>query len=245
MKNLIRIIASALVFAIGPAFATGPLTEAHKKQIETIIQDYILDNPEIITKAITALQARQREAEERGTKAALVANRSRLSNDPTSPVGGNPNGDVTLIEFFDYRCGVCKRVHPIVAKLVDDDRKIRRVYKEWPILGPASLVAARAALASRKQGKYIVFHNAMMEARGRLDQAAVMRIAKRVGLDTTQLARDMDGPGISRVLQRNFALAEALKLTGTPSFVIGDTLLRGGRDLATMRKLVAEARAGK
>ena len=247
MKTLIRMIAavSVLVFAVGPAFAAEPLSEARKKHIETIIEDYILANPEIITKAIEVLQARQRAAEKRGTRAAVVANRSKLFFDPTSPVGGNTNGDVTLVEFFDYRCGVCKRVHPIVAKLVADDRKIRRVYKEWPILGPESRLAARAALASRKQGKYFVFHNAMMEARGRLDRAAVMRIAKRVGLDATRLARDMKDPGIESVLRRNFALAEALKLTGTPSFVIEDTLLRGGRDLATMQKLVADARAKK
>ena len=247
MKKHLGLITAAavLAFVAGPATSAGSLTETQKKEVEAVIQDYILKNPEIISKAIDALQARQREAEEKASKAALIANRSQLFKDATSPVSGNPNGDITVIEFFDYRCGVCKRVHPIVARLIKDDPNIRRVYKEWPILGPDSVLAARAALASRKQGKYFAFHNAMMEARARLNRAAIMTIAKRVGLDTTQLTRDMEDPEINGILQRNYALAEALKLNGTPSFVIEDTLLKGGRDLPTMRKLVADARAKK
>ena len=251
MKKLLGLITAAavLAFVAGPATSAGSLTETQKKEVEAVIQDYLLKNPEIISKAIDALQARQREAEEKASKAALIANRSQLFKDATSPVGGNPNGDITVIEFFDYRCGVCKRVHPIVARLIKDDPNIRRVYKEWPILGPDSVLAARAALASRKQGKYFVFHNAMMEAliSGKAEgvAASIMTIAKRVGLDTTQLTRDMGSPEINGILQRNFALAEALKLNGTPSFVIEDTLLKGGRDLPTMRKLVADARAKK
>jgi protein-disulfide isomerase len=247
MKNLLRLISTIafLIVAGTPAISAEALTDAQKKNVEAVIQNYLLENPEIITKALEVLQARKIEAEERESKAALTAQRSRLFDDPTSPVGGNPDGDVTLIEFFDYRCGVCKRVHPIVAKLMKGDPKIRRVYKEWPILGPDSVLAARAALASRKQDKYFAFHNAMMEARSRLNRDVIMRIAKRVGLDTAQLARDMESPEIGRVLQVNRALAQALKLNGTPSFVIEDTLLRGGRDLATMKKLVADARAKK
>jgi protein-disulfide isomerase len=247
MKKHLGLITAAavLAFVAGPATSAGSLTETQKKEVEAVIQDYILKNPEIISKAIDALQARQREAEEKASKAALIANRSQLFKDATSPVSGNPNGDITVIEFFDYRCGVCKRVHPIVARLIKDDPNIRRVYKEWPILGPDSVLAARAALASRKQGKYFAFHNAMMEARARLNRSTIMTIAKRVGLDTTQLTRDMKDPEINGILQRNYALAEALKLNGTPSFVIEDTLLKGGRDLPTMRKLVADARAKK
>ncbi len=247
MNNLFRlcIAAAVLTLAAGPASSAGSLSETQKKEVEAVIQDYLLNNPEIITKAIEVLQARQREAEEQQSKAVLVAQRSQLFNDPTSPVGGNPSGDITVIEFFDYRCGVCKRVHPIVAKLIKGDPKIRRVYKEWPILGPESVLAARAALASHRQGKYFAFHNAMMEARARLNKNAIMTIARRVGLDTTRLTRDMESPEISRILKKNYALAQALKLNGTPSFVIEDTLLLGGRDLATMQKLVADARAKK
>jgi len=247
MNNLFRLFIAAAILTVftGPASTADSLSETQKKEVEAVIQDYILKNPEIITKAIAVLQTRQREAEEQQSKAALIAHRSQLFEDPTSPVGGNPSGDITVIEFFDYRCGVCKRVHPIVDELIRTDNKIRRVYKEWPILGPASTVAARAALASHRQGKYFVFHNAMMEARAQLDTKAIMTIAKRVGLDTNQLTLDMKSPEIDRIIKQNFALAEALKLNGTPSFVIEDTLLRGGRDLASMKKLVADARAKK
>jgi protein-disulfide isomerase len=247
MNNLFRLFIAAAVLTMftGPASSADSLSETQKKEVESVIQDYLLKNPKIITKAIEVLQARQREAEENQTKAALIAQRSQLFDDPTSPVGGNPRGDITVIEFFDYRCGVCKRVHPIVDRLIKSDKKIRRVYKEWPILGPESTLAARAALASQRQGKYLAFHNAMMEARARLNQNTIMAIAKRVGLDTDRLSRDMKSPEIDRILQRNSALARALNLNGTPSFVIEDTLLRGGRDLASMKKLVADARAKK
>lgn len=247
MINLFRIFIAAgiLNLAAGPASSADTLSETQKKEVEAVIQDYLLKNPRIITKAIEVLQARKRGAEEKQTKAALFAQRSQLFDDPSSPIGGNPSGDITVIEFFDYRCGVCKRVHPIVEMLVKSDKKIRRVYKEWPILGNNSLMAARAALASHRQGKYVAFHNAMMEARAQLNKNAIMTIARRVGLDTSRLTRDMESPAVNRILKQNFALAKALKLTGTPSFVIEDTLLRGGRDLVTMKKLVANARAKK
>ena len=191
------------------------------------------------------MQTREREAEEKRTKVTLVSLRSRLFEDLSSPVGGNLNGDITIIEFFDYRCGVCKRIHPIVEKLIKTDQKIRRIYKEWPILGADSVTAARAALASHRQDGYVAFHNAMMEAHTRLNSSSIMAIARRVGLDTKKLTSDMDSPEINDTLKRNSALAEALKLTGTPSFVIEDTLLRGGHDLATMKSLVSNARAKK
>jgi len=247
MINLIWIFLAAAIlnFAAGTAYSANSFSETQKKEIETLIQSYILKNPEIITQAFKVLQTREREAEEKRTKVTLVSLRSRLFEDLSSPVGGNLNGDITVIEFFDYRCGVCKRIHPIVEKLIKTDQNIRRIYKEWPILGADSVIAARAALASHRQGGYTAFHNAMMEARARLNRHSIMAIARRVGLDTERLTRDMDSPEIKGILKRNSALAEALKLTGTPSFVIEDTLLFGGHDLATMKSLVHKARAKK
>ena len=164
---------------------------------------------------------------------------------PESPVGGNPKGDVTVVEFFDYRCGVCKRIHPIVDQLVKSDPNIKRVYKEWPILGPNSVLASRAAIASRKQGKYLSFHKVMMEANSAFGESAIMAMAQSVGIDTAKLRRDMRSGETDTILRKNYALAEKLKLNGTPSFVIGDTLLRGGRDLDSLRAIFAEARAKK
>ena len=243
--------AAALAAVIGVTAHTssaqnaGGFSTADKAAIEKIVRDYILENPEIITDAVRILKNRKEMADSAADRQLLAANRDALLNDPASPVGGNPNGDVTVVEFFDYRCGVCKRIHPIVEQLVKTDPNIRRVYKEWPILGPNSVLASRAAIAARKQGKYLSLHKVMIEANSTYGEDAVMAMAKSVGLDTARLARDMRSPETDAVLRDNYALAQKLKLNGTPSFVIGDTLLRGARDLESLRAIVAEARGNK
>lgn len=225
-----------------PSAAAEDLKPGQTRAIEKIVRDYLIRNPEIIIEAMDAYRKKQEQAEADATRRTLVERRAELRRDPGSPVSGDPDGDVSLIEFFDYRCGVCKRVHPIVAELMQSDRKLRRVYKEWPILGPESVFAARAALAARRQGKYLVFHKALMEAKKSLTPALVIVIAAKVGLKVKRLRRDMESPEIDAILKRNYALAEALKLRGTPSFVIGDELLRGGRDLQTLRRIVDRQR---
>ena len=237
------------ILALGMTLATGAdaagLSPDQTKAFQGVIRQYLLNNPEIIAEAIEALQKKRAIAETNAGKAALKSQSAMLFGDPNSPVAGDINGDVTVVEFFDYRCGVCKRIHPIVDNLMKGDRKLRRVYKDWPILGPESVFAARAALASRAQGKYLAFHDALMETRGRLDKNAVLKIAEKVGIDRPRLVRDIDNAEITKILRRNYQLAEALKLIGTPSFVIGDRILKGGRDLETMRQIVADIRAGK
>ncbi len=237
--------AIVLVAAATPTHAAEPLSPDQTTAVETVIRDYLLQNPEIIAQAIEALQNKRKAAEQLAITEALDSNRVALMRDPGSPITGDVEGDVSVIEFFDYRCGVCKRVHPIVAQLMKGDPKLRRVYKEWPILGPDSVFASRAALASRAQGKYKKFHDAMMEFKGSLSRQAVLKVAKRVGLDSDRLLRDLESPEISGILSRNFKLAEALKISGTPSFVIGNEVVRGGRDISTMQRIVAAARAGK
>lgn len=214
------------------------------KAVEKIIRDYLQKNPKIVIDAIEAHRRNVAAEEERALRRTIAARRDELRNDPGSVVGGNPSGDVTVVEFFDYRCGVCKRVHPIVDEMVKRDGKIRRVYKEWPILGPESIFASRAAIASRKQGddKYLDFHNRMMEARRALTADTVLALAQNSGLDIKRLSRDMNSAEVNEILRRNYALAEALKLDGTPSFLIGDTLLRGARDIDTMLNMVRAAR---
>ena len=243
---------TALVFMAGmtgaaSAQAPSPASAgtADKAAIEKIVRDYILDNPEIVADAIQRLREKKKRADGAADLQRLAANRDALLNDPASPVGGNPQGDVTIVEFFDYRCGVCKRLHPIVDELVKSDPDIRRVYKDWPILGPNSVLAARAAIASRKQGKYLSFHKVMMESGSAFGESAIMAMAESVGIDAARLRRDMRAAETDEIIRSNYALAEKLKLTGTPSIVIGDTLLRGARDLASLRALVAGARAKK
>lgn len=242
-RTLALMVGALMVGAASSAAAESakPLTEEQEKAVGSLVRQYLLDNPEVVAEAIQALQAKRKSTEQKAVRTALRVNRSQIENNPDTPVGGNAKGNVTVVEFFDYRCGVCKRVHPIVAALMKGDGKIRRVYKEWPILGPESVFAARAALASRRQGKYLAFHNALMAA-PKVDRNSVLAIAESIGLDRGRLVRDMKDPKIAASLQRNYRLAEALKLNGTPSFVIGDELLRGGRDLASMRRLVALAR---
>ncbi|CAN0580603.1 unnamed protein product, partial [Laminaria digitata] len=156
------LVAMTTSIAVGPqsamAQSAGETPAPDKAAIEKIVRDYILNNPEIITEAVKILQDRKKLADAAADRELLDANRAALLDNPASPVGGNPKGDVTVVEFFDYRCGVCKRIHPIIAELEKSDRNIRRVYKEWPILGPNSILASRAAIASRKQGKYLPFH---------------------------------------------------------------------------------------
>ena len=216
------------------------MSSERRKVIETVIKDYLATNPQVIERALRALEAKREADEAQALRAAIRALQKELVE---TPVAGNVNGDVTVVEFFDYRCGVCRRAHQVVVELMESDDQVRRVYKEWPILGPDSVYASRAALASRAQGKYLAFHDALMESRGGLNQAAVLRIAIQVGLDTTRLLRDMQSPEITATISHNYSMAEALRFNGTPSFLIGDQLIRGGRNLATMKKLVAAARA--
>jgi protein-disulfide isomerase len=208
------------------------------------VREYLLENPEVIMEALQILQERQRAAEAEGLKRTIAERSDEILNDPAAPVGGNPAGDVTLVEFFDYNCPYCRRVAPTMAELEEADPDLRVVYKEFPILGPGSQFAARAALASRRQGKYVPFHNALMQATEQVTEETVMGIAREVGLDTDQLRADMQDPAIGEAIARNLQLANALGITGTPSFVIGQEVVPGAVDLRTLQSLIARARRG-
>ena len=173
----------------------------------------------------------------------IAKNKDDLFNSPGDPVLGNPNGDVTLVEFFDYLCPYCKTVHPVLIKLLKDDGNIRFISKEYPVLGPVSNYAAQAALAAQYQGKYEAFSSALLGARG-LNKDKVFAIAQDVGLDTERLRTDMKTfkDSINATLNLNFALAKSLALKGTPAFIANDTLIPGAPGLAGLEKLIAMAR---
>ena len=162
-----------------------------------------------------------------------------------SPVSGNPKGDVTLVEFFDYQCGYCKRSLKPVKDLLETDRQLRVVWKEFPILGPVSRFAARAAMASEKQGRYLEFHVAVMGSRGKLTEDRVMALAGSVGLDIQRLRRDMEDPAIENYLDETIRLARVLGIRGTPAFVIGDTLVPGVVGDARLKELIAKGPVGQ
>lgn len=240
-----RFAAAALSLAALPFYATpaaAGVDEGDRPAIERMVREYLIANPEVLVEAMQALEQRQQTAADQKARAALKQNRQQIFNDDASPVGGNPKGDVTVVEFFDYNCGYCKAVHDDALKLVKDDGRLRYVYKEFPILGPGSTVAAKAALAARAQGKYVEAHNALMSHRGRLDEAAVLRILGDAGLDVAKLKADMEAPAVAKAIESNLLLADKLGIRGTPAFIIGDELAPGAIKLDEMKRMVAEAR---
>jgi len=184
-----------------------------------------------------------READAKATKV-LRDRASEVFDNPATPVGGNPKGNVTIVEFFDYRCPYCKQVLPALQTLLQEDHELRFVYKEFPVLGPASVTAAHAALAAQRQGKYEAFHTAMMAAKGQINEDTIYKVAGSVGLDVDRLKQDMAAPEIEQELKANLALAEALNIRGTPGFIIGKKIVPGALDLDALKDMIAEARKG-
>jgi len=218
---------------------------AELEPFEQRVREYLLKNPEVIMEALQVLQERQRAAEAENLKRTIAERGEEILKDPAAPVGGNPAGDITLVEFFDYNCPYCRKVAPSVVELEEADPGLRLIYKEFPILGPGSEFAARAALASRRQGKYVPFHNALMQATEQVTEETVMETAREVGLDAEQLRADMQDPTIQEAIGRNLQLANALGITGTPSFIIGEEVVPGAVDLRTLQRLIARARRGQ
>ena len=202
----------------------------------------IRKNPEIVLEALSILEQQKNEAQDAARKDILSQQRDILENDPNAPVLGNPNGDVTVIEFFDYNCSYCKKVMPEVKRLIAADKNIRLVYREWPILGEGSVFAAKAALASRAQGKYEEFHWALMEMRNRADEKTVLRIAEKVGLDIEELLKDMEKPIVSEHIAMSMRITQALGFNGTPSFIIGNNLIPGFVEKDALADYVSQAR---
>lgn len=226
-----------------PAAGAAEFTAEQRQAIEAIIREYLAKNPDIMLDALQAAEDRIKGESRDKASAALVQRRREVFDDPDAPVAGNPQGDATLVEFFDYRCPYCKQVEPSIEALVAGDPQLRFVYKEFPVLGPDSVTAARAALAARKQGKYDALHHALMALKGQVNDASVLKVAASVGLDLDRLTRDMAAPDIDRMLKANVDLAEALDIHGTPGFVIGNEIVPGAVSLDALKQLIQTARA--
>jgi protein-disulfide isomerase len=246
MRRVTILLAAAVlaVLAGGAARAADP-PALSREQIEQIVRDTIKKSPEIVIEALQAVENQRREAAHQQAKQNLVARHDEIVSDPGSPVAGNASGDVTVVEFFDYACPHCKNVVPTVKQLLKEDGKIRLVYKEYPILGPASIVASHAALAARAQDKYLPLHDALMALKEPLTEATIFRVAKQVGLDVDRLKTDMAAPAIEALIEKNYALGQALGINGTPAFVIGGEVAPGAVPLARLKQFVARARAPK
>jgi protein-disulfide isomerase len=239
---LLTLVCAYLAAVSPPSLAASEITPEQRRAIEAIIHDYLMQNPDVLIEALREAEAKANTDADARAVQVLRDRRREIFDDPATPVGGNPQGDVAIVEFFDYRCPYCKQVHPAIQKLLDQDRKLRFVYKELPVLGPQSDMAAHAALAARLQGKYEPFHTAMMAIKGQITDEVVYRVAGSIGLDVDRLKRDMTDPEIDQALSANKALANALDIRGTPGFIIGDHIVPGAIDLDALKNMVADAR---
>jgi len=242
-RFLPALLTAAFSFALAvPALAQENFDATERAEIEKIIHDYLVENPEVLVKAFDTLERRQQAAEIAKTGAAIEKRHDAIYANPHDFVAGNPEGDVTIVEFFDYQCGYCKRSFQPLMDFVQKDGNVKLILKEFPILGPASLVATKAAMAAKKQDGYMAMHRALYEHKGELDEQAVMEIAEEAGLGTGKLAKDMNDPAIADMVSQQYDLAEALGIDGTPAFIVGGTLYPGAADEERLQHMVDTAR---
>ena len=216
--------------APGVVDAPAPSAGLDEKKIVDIVRDYLTKNPEILVEMTTELDKRQQADQAAQQQKVITDNAEAIFRSPLSHTAGNPNGDVTVVEFFDYNCGFCKRALPDVVKLVDSDDKVRVVFKELPIFGDESEGAAKAALAAGKQGKYFEMHQKLFSESGKADKDKALKIASELGLDVPQLEKDMEDPSVQLALDEAKELAQKLGLQGTPLYLIGDHIVPGAPD---------------
>jgi protein-disulfide isomerase len=241
--------AAVFALALPQASRADDVSAAQRGEIETIVHDYLIGHPEVLQEAMAELEKRQAAAESEKHKSAVKEHAQALFSSADQVTLGNPNGNVTFVEFFDYNCGYCKHAMSDMLTLMKDDPNLKVVLKEFPVLGPGSVEAARVAVAVRMQDKsgkkYLEFHQKLLGGRGAADNARALAVAKEVGLDMDRLQKDMKSPEIEATLQQDFKLAEALGLNGTPSYVIGDDVIVGAIGLKGLQEKVNTSRCGK
>ena len=198
-----------------------------KAAIGEIVKDYLMNHPEIIVDVQNALEAKMEKEQAEKLKTFMSQNAKDIYRGANSSVAGDPNGDITVVEFFDYNCGYCKRGMPEVQKLIQNDKRVRVVFKELPILSKGSEDAARAALAAKRQGKYWEFHQAMLSNKGQANEASSLKVAESIGLDVAKLKTDMAGKDVADELESMKALAKKMGISGTPHFLVGDRSIPG------------------
>ena len=232
-----------------PGSRPAEFSAPQKTEIEKIIRDYIVSHPEVLQEAIAELDKRQAAADTEKAKAAVASNAEALFNSSRQVVLGNPKGDVTLVEFFDYNCALLQARLPDMMELLKDDPKLKVVLKEFPVLGPGSVEAAKVAVAVRMQDKtgkkYLDFHQKLLGGRGQADKARALAVAKEVGMDMARLDKDMASDEVKVSLEESLKLAETLGLNGTPSYIIGSDVVVGAVGLDALRGKVSFARCGK
>ncbi len=247
---MIRRLTAALALAASlssPASALdlSAMTPKETEAFGAAVREYLVSNPTVLREAIEALQTAEAEEASADDEALVAANSTEIFDDGHSWVGGNPEGDVTMVEFLDYRCGYCRKAHPEVAELVASDGNLRKIVKEFPILGPELVEASRFAIATfQLEGPeaYGKLNDRLMSYNGAFTRDALAKLGRDQGLDAEAIVARMDSDEVTEVIAENHRLAEALQITGTPTFVLGDTMLRGYVPLDGMREILADVR---
>jgi protein-disulfide isomerase len=245
-----RLIAPAFASALALAAPAGAmdlteLTDAERAQFRAEVRAYLMENPEVILQAVEQMQNRQAEAQMQADFDLVTANADEIFDDGYSWVGGNPDGDITLVEFLDYRCGYCKRAHGEVAKLLETDGNIKLIVKEFPILGDQSMLASRFAVATKQVAggdAYKQLNDALMAFNGEVSLPALRRLGESFDLDVPAIEAKMDSDEVIQEITQTRALAQKLQITGTPTFVMQDEMLRGYLPYDQMIALVDEKR---
>lgn len=235
----------ALTAMTGLFLTTTPVAQAaemDKTRVEQIVEQYIMDHPEVILNSVNEYQ-RTGMAKEQAS--AIARNKRKIFQNSLSPVAGDPDGDITVVEFFDYNCGYCKRVVDDVNKLITSDNNVKVIFKEFPILGPTSETAARWALAAHNQNKYVEFHTAVMNASGRLDEDKLIGIANDLDLNIEKMRKDAQSQQITDYIEETRALAQEIGITGTPGFIVEDEVFPGAIEYDSMQDIIADKRAEK
>ncbi len=222
----------------------GAFTPEQRTAIEAIIKDYLISNPEVMLEIQTALESRMEELQAKRLQAAIAGMADQIYRSPDAPIAGNPNGDITVVEFFDYNCGYCKRAFTDIAKLVEKDPKVKLVLKELPILSKGSEEGTRIALAAKAQGKYWEVHRALLNMRGQISEQTALAAAEKLGLDMAKLKTDMKGEAVTQEIARVRELAQSMGIQGTPHFLVADRAIAGAPQnlLEMMSQHIAEVR---
>jgi len=248
-----RLLAPALIalacLAAPTAAPAQSFTDTQRSDIETIVKNYLIAHPEVLEEAMNELSKRQAAAEAQKHEESIGKNADAIFNSPRGVTLGNKDGDVTFVEFFDYNCGYCKRAMADMMDLLKNDKKLKVVLKEFPVLSEGSVEAAKVAVAVRMQDptgqKYLDFHQKLLGGRGPADKARAMAAAKDAGLDTAKLEKDMASPEVKATIEENFKLAEEMGMNGTPSYVIGKQVVIGAVGLDGLKEKIGIARCGK
>lgn len=232
---------SLMLLGIGTAASAAEFTPAQRAEIVAVMRDALKQDPSILRDAVVALQADETERSQAASRAAIAQNQLVT---PADPSVGDANGDITIVEFFDTRCPYCRKLEPVMDSFLANDRKVRLVYKDLPILGPGSVLGTKALLAAQKQNAYARMREAVMKLPRDTTLPQIEATARGLGLDWARLEKDMADPSIQARIDANLKLAHDLGIQGTPALIVGSQLIPGAVDLPELQKAVADARKG-